>query len=70
MNILRWDSLFLKFSFSSSRSFGSFVNIRCSAECALLHGLHRTERTLSLPHCFNLRDMVHGGVTNRLAAAT
>ena len=70
MNTLRPFSLFLKFSLSSSRSVGSFENIRCSAECALLHGLHRTERMLSLPQCFHLRDMVHGGVTNRLAVVT
>ena len=70
MKIVRCVLLLLKFSFNSIPSFGSVANIRCNAECALLHGLQRTERALSLPDCGNLRDMVHCGVTIRLAAVT
>ena len=70
MNTLRHVLLFLKFSFSSIPRFGSFANIRCNAECALLHGLHRTEHVLSLPDRGNLRNMVHCGIRLFNAAVT
>ena len=50
MNAARACSSFWTRARNESRKNGSLPHNRCSAECCLLHGLHRTEYVLSLVH--------------------